>query len=101
MSILERVLLAEVIMSVKDLVWALAFLEYGVNDVNSIYFSSFLISFGPQSPLWPHFLGPKHESLKGRPFLPLPLRVTRALNKLNCFPILSPVILVLLQKFTY
>lgn len=41
---LERVLLAEGIMSAKDLMWDLAFLEYGVNDANSI-FSSFLCCF--------------------------------------------------------
>lgn len=50
---LERVLLAEEIMSAKDLMWDLAFLEYGVNDANSIYFFlvSLLTGFDPQSPL--------------------------------------------------
>lgn len=75
--------------------WDLTFLEIGlIMSILPVFLVSVLISFDPQNRLWLYFIGPIEETLKERAFRPLPLSVPRAPKKLNCFLILSPLILV-------
>lgn len=64
---LERVLLAEGSMSVKDLMWDLTSWNMGL-IMSILFLVSPLIGFDAQSPLWLYFIGPIHETLKERSF---------------------------------
>lgn len=89
--------MAEGIASAKALTRDLTFLEYWINDVNFIYFSSFCShQLSSTKPSLAIFIGPIDDTMTERSFWWLPHWVPRAPKKFNCSLLLSPLIFVTL-----